>query len=166
MVSTNTNVKKVLVICTGNLYRSPVAAGFLKHTIVQDRLQDRIQVVSAGLDSLPGLAAPAAIVQLMAKRYGIDLSTHLSQSLTPELFQQADLVLVMEQSQLVRLAKQYPRQTSKLHLISELTGQIYDILDPATHPQQDLGVLAEQIHTLITVGLLTLLQWLKLQKQR
>ncbi|MEI6590329.1 MAG: hypothetical protein WCO38_10345 [Verrucomicrobiota bacterium] len=160
---TTQNQKTLLVVCTGNLYRSPVATVFIQHRLKQSNLQGLISVVSAGLGAVSGQEVPSEIVNLVWENYGLDLSEHLAQPLTTELFQNADLVLVMEQQQLMRLAQQYPRQTKRLKLISELSGQIYDIPDALTNSSLDIAKTTEQLHALITRNLITLLQWVKLE---
>jgi uncharacterized protein (DUF3820 family) len=70
----------------------------------------------------------------------------------------------MEQGQLMRLAQQYPRQTRKLRLLSELTDQLYDIQDPAKVPGYKIGQLVSQLQLLINNGLTTLFALLKIDE--
>jgi protein-tyrosine phosphatase len=156
--------KNVLVVCTGNLFRSPIAAAFIRQSLVQDQLQDRILVTSAGLEAQPGAKTPESLTASLLSHYKIDLSAHEARPVTPDLFQKADLVLVMEQAQLMRLAQQYPRQSRKLHLISELSGKFYNIADPAPDLQTQLAPVIGELYELTQRGLVTLLRWLELGK--
>ncbi len=159
----NTVEKNVLVVCTGNLFRSPLAAAFIQRALEQDHLRDRVLVTSAGLDATAGSKAPDSLLEVVSSKYQIDLSKHQARPITPELFQRADLVLAMEQQQIMRLAQQYPRQSRKLRLISELSGKIYNISDPAIDSDAELPKLATQLYELIQSGLITLLCWLELE---
>ncbi len=152
-------VKSVLVVCSGNLFRSPIAAEFLRQALVRAGLQEQIVVSSAGLDCHPGWVVPPVVASELLAHYGIDVLGHRSWPLSPELYRQADVVLVMEQAQLMRLAGQYPRQTCKLHHIAELAHQMNDIPDPSNAPVKLTLQVAGQLHWLIETGLSTLLHW-------
>jgi len=90
---------RVLVVCLGNICRSPMAAAMLRA-----RLADASRpchVASAGfLHSGEPASQPAEVV--MAER-GLDLTRHLSQQISPYLVQQQDLVLTMEEEQAAEL---------------------------------------------------------------
>jgi protein-tyrosine phosphatase len=83
----------VLVVCVGNVCRSPMAAA-----VLADRLRGRAvaaQVESAGLGALVGESAVPIAQELMRER-GLDISTHRARQVTPALVRAFDLVLVME----------------------------------------------------------------------
>src|ERR1039458_10614691 len=84
-------MKKILFVCTGNVCRSPMAEGLLRHML---RGRNDIQVASAGLGALEGVGATGAAIEVMAE-LGIDISSHVSQSLGSELVRQADFILVL-----------------------------------------------------------------------
>jgi low molecular weight protein-tyrosine phosphatase len=86
----------VLVVCHGNICRSPYAARRLQ-SVLPVRDHDQVTVGSAGFLAA-GHFSPARAVAA-AEALGIDLSTHRSQQLTGELLRDADLVLVMEATQ-------------------------------------------------------------------
>src|SRR6185312_9566962 len=89
-------IRSLLVVCTGNLCRSPMAAALLAARARQQR--HPLQVTSAGIAAAVGRPAPPPVLELMAQR-GLDLSEHRAQQLTVELAQRYDLVLVMESAQ-------------------------------------------------------------------
>lgn len=88
--------RSVLVVCRGNLCRSPYAARRLE-ALLPPGLRQGIRVASAGFLA-PGHHPPAPAVSA-SRHLGIDLAGHRSTQLTPELIQDADLVLVMEPEQ-------------------------------------------------------------------
>ncbi|WP_366945170.1 low molecular weight protein-tyrosine-phosphatase [Zoogloea sp.] len=85
--------ERILVVCTGNICRSPVAEYILRDSLT--RAGRRCDVRSAGVGALVGESADGMAVSLMAQR-GLDLAPHVAQQATRELCRWADLVLVME----------------------------------------------------------------------
>ena len=87
----------LLIVCTGNICRSPVAAGvFRQHLAATARWRGRI--ASAGIDAPDNKGADATVLKLM-REHGIDLSEHRARQLAQDDLRQSDLVLVMEQQQ-------------------------------------------------------------------
>lgn len=87
--------RKVLVMCLGNICRSPYAEGVLRREL------PGLEIRSAGfLDS--GRPAPREAVSVAAER-GVNLSSHLSAQVTNEALAWADLVLVMDARQQERV---------------------------------------------------------------
>jgi protein-tyrosine phosphatase len=165
MSGPGTAQKTILVVCAGNICRSPIAGAFINLSLEQARLRERVTVISAGLNVKPGQAPPGFVVNEIKLAYGLDLAGHRSQPVTPDLFQRVDLVLVMEQAQLVRLAQQYPRQTRKLRMLSELSGRVFDIRDALLDENIEIGEMAGQINNLVTNNFATLLGWLNLKPE-
>jgi protein-tyrosine phosphatase len=84
----------ILIVCTGNICRSPMAEGVLRDMLPPDpRLE--VHVHSAGTHGLDGEpAAPLAVKAAAA--IGVDITHHRACSIEPEMVRQADLILVME----------------------------------------------------------------------
>jgi protein-tyrosine-phosphatase len=84
----------ILVVCTGNICRSPIAEGLLR-----DALQRRFgaaapEISSAGTSGLEGSEAMPESV-LAAQELGVDISGHLGRRLTDEMAEASDLLLCM-----------------------------------------------------------------------
>jgi low molecular weight protein-tyrosine phosphatase len=84
----------ILVICTGNICRSPIAEGLLRDAL-QRRFAERAPVVSsAGTSGLEGSGAMPESVQA-AGELGIDISSHVARRLTSAMADGSDLLLCM-----------------------------------------------------------------------
>ena len=88
----------ILVVCTGNICRSPMAEGLLKHALAgqPDPLQS-LKVISAGVATRNGEPVSEHAVTTL-KKTGIDISGHRSRSLTQEMLDQAIAVFGMTES--------------------------------------------------------------------
>ncbi len=104
----------ILVVCAGNICRSPTAEYILK----QQLAEKNIAVSSAGLTALVDKPADAN-AQKIASSHGVDMAIHHAQQLTSELVSFNDLILVMEQRQLVDLCKRFPHARGKTFLIGK-----------------------------------------------
>ncbi len=84
---------RLLFVCTGNTCRSPLAEALARREAEQ-RGWEGVSVASAGTGAFTGSHASEGSLAA-AESVGLDLSQHRSQPLTPELVEQADLVLTM-----------------------------------------------------------------------
>jgi protein-tyrosine phosphatase len=91
---------RVLMVCTANICRSPMAEGFTR------ALAPELVVRSAGFLEAGRPAAPDA-VRAMAER-GVDIAGHRSTVVGRELLAEADLVLTMERAHLRELVQLDP----------------------------------------------------------
>jgi len=85
-------IKHILVVCVGNICRSPMAEALLRREL---RGQDGVTVASAGLGALVGHPASEHSVELMDEM-GEDITGHRARQIHPDMVRDADLVLVME----------------------------------------------------------------------
>ncbi len=108
-------IKTILVVCTGNSCRSVIAAGLLRN-MLKDK--SRYRVVTAGTAAIKGMPATAEAVQVLSEE-GIDVSDHLSQPLSDEMINEADLILAMEQRHKAHILVRIPQAKEKVHLLSE-----------------------------------------------
>lgn len=108
--------KSILVVCVGNICRSPTGEALLK-----SRLEGRgIQVSSAGLGALVGKPVDATAAQVMAAA-GYSLPDHQARQLTPAMLHEADLILAMEQKHLKSIHDMAPEARGKTFLFGKWT---------------------------------------------
>jgi protein-tyrosine-phosphatase len=128
-------MKNILFVCTGNLCRSPMAAGYFQHLCLMAGVK-KGNVYSAGTHATPGTRAPAEAC-LVCKQMGFDISDHQSNLLTFEVMDRADWVIVMERHQRNLALLISHKSKDKIHLLSEwLKGRKRgkDIEDPYRKP--------------------------------
>lgn len=114
-------IQRVLVVCVGNICRSPMAEGLLK-TLLPDA-----QILSAGLAALVGHGADPIAVSIMGDA-GVDITAHRARMLTDAIAREADLILVMDEQQKQQIARQYPYTRGKVFRLAEAAKK--DIPDP------------------------------------
>jgi protein-tyrosine-phosphatase len=90
-VSAAPRPRSILVLCQGNLCRSPFAAALLRRQL--EHADSALPVVSAGYFK-PNLPPPPDAIAAAAAR-GIDLADHRSQTVSLGLLDAADLVVIM-----------------------------------------------------------------------
>ena len=141
----------ILMVCTGNICRSPSAEALLRHRLAQAGLDDW-HVASAGTWGLKGHAASQHAVAVLAER-GIDLTGHRARKITRAMVEWAGLVLVMTQAHAEALRLDFPDQADKIYLLSEMKdGRRYDIQDPYGGPREAYRVCIDELTDLIDGG--------------
>ena len=144
-------MKTILIVCTGNICRSPMAAGLLRERLNEDNARRDWRVISAGTWASQGRPASAYAIAEMEER-GIDIRSHRSRPVTEELMNQADLVLVMTSSHAEALSVAFPEQAHKVYQLSEMAGQTYDISDPYGGTRLEYSYIAQELEQLIDAG--------------
>lgn len=114
--------ERILVVCEGNICRSPVAEVMLQRKLPACR------VSSAGLSALVGYDINPLMREVALGR-GQECPPHVARKLTTELAGEADLILVMEGRQRERMIQQMPQASGKIMLLGKWLGE-RDIPDP------------------------------------
>lgn len=111
-------INTILVVCIGNICRSPMAEGLLKRA-----LPEKI-IWSAGIEALVGHSAAPFSVEIM-QEHAIDLSAHRAQNIASWMVRQADLILTMDQFQKKHIESVYSLSKGKVFRLGKT-----DIPDP------------------------------------
>jgi protein-tyrosine phosphatase len=113
----------ILIVCTGNLCRSPMSEALLQSKLINEYpdLAEYIEVHSAGTSAIDGNPATSSAVQAM-DLWGIDLEPHRASELTPELLEGADLVLAMAREHLLYIGRIEPRALNKSTTLKHLAS--------------------------------------------
>jgi protein-tyrosine-phosphatase len=120
----------ILVVCTGNICRSPMGAALLQHALAGQAEPLRLlKVRSAGVASRTGEPASANAVTAL-KKVGIDMKGHASQPVTQDLLDGSLMVLCMTESHRDMIEITAQPIPERLFLFKELTGAKGDLEIP------------------------------------
>lgn len=87
---------KILMVCLGNICRSPLAEGIMRHKIQQRRLQHWI-VDSAGTAAWHSGERPDPRSVATARKYAIDITDQHARQFRKSDFDEFDLILTMDE---------------------------------------------------------------------
>ena len=117
--------KKILLVCTGNRCRSPMAEALLKEILSQKHSKGLV-VDSAGTEAEPGEKATKLAMEVM-KEEGIDLSASRSKPISENLVRESKIILTMTQQQKKDILAKYPVAKEKTFTLKEFAGNCEDI---------------------------------------
>ena len=130
METASSQLKKVLVVCTGNTCRSPMAEGWLKAKLAGKGWTAE----SAGVAAWGGQPASEEAVEAM-REIGIDMAGHRSQGLTRERVAEASVVLAMTEGHRSEILRRFPEAKDKTFLVHGFgLGEVRDVADPVGLP--------------------------------
>lgn len=99
---------RILLVCMGNICRSPTAEGVLRARLAAAGLADRVEVDSAGTHDYHVGAPPDHRSQAHAARRGVDLSALRARQVCAGDFERFDLLLAMDHDNLELLEEACP----------------------------------------------------------
>lgn len=112
------SIKKILVVCTGNACRSPMAEAFLKKYL---RPEDGFVVLSAGVSAISGLTPTGLAVEVM-KEEQIDILPYRTKPFSRAFAQASDIILVMSGVHRDFILNEMPEANDKVFLYNEFAG--------------------------------------------
>ncbi|WP_418511885.1 low molecular weight protein-tyrosine-phosphatase [Corallibacter sp.] len=120
---------KILMVCLGNICRSPLAEGILR-----SKLSENVLVDSAGTSNYHVGDAPDKRSIAVAKKYGLDISNLKGRQFSTEDFDTFDLIYVMDESNFENVIKQSrtPEDIAKVkYILNEIyPNQNHSVPDP------------------------------------
>jgi protein-tyrosine-phosphatase len=142
---------RILVVCTANICRSPVAEVLLRDRLRQ-RNSDSWGVESVGTWAHVKRGASQYSIQLMAEQ-GLDLTSHQARMIDETALQQADLVLCMEAGHCEALRAEFPAHAAKIYMLSEMVNQRFNIQDPYGQSIEAYRRMVADLTSIIDQGL-------------
>jgi protein-tyrosine phosphatase len=115
---------KILVVCIGNICRSPTAETLLRHALIDSN----IEIKSAGLGALVDHPIDE-LAHKVLEEHGHSPVFHSARQITPAIASESDLVLVMEKRHLEGVLKIAPQARGKVFLLGKWQGD-REISDP------------------------------------
>jgi protein-tyrosine-phosphatase len=126
-----------------------MAMGLLR-SMVEDA-SDQWKIESAGVWDMGGQQV-AANTQLVLNERGIELNDHISRTVTGTMLSEFNLVPVMEDIHKEVLKLAFSEYTDRIYLLSEMVGEIYDIVDPIGGSLADFEETALEMERILTEG--------------
>ena len=122
-----TKVRRIIMICSGNICRSPMAEALARRAFSEARIP--AQVISMGTLGIFGRSASEHAVEVCSVA-GLDLSGHSSQGVSFGILDHADAIVVMEEQHRAFLLQHRP-QLKNIWLFSSFdSADETDVSDP------------------------------------
>lgn len=144
-------VLRVLMVCSGNICRSPTAEVVLRTLAGQAGLSRRVEVASAGMHNYHQGEAPDRRAQRHARQRGYDLSGVRARQLVATDFEHFDWILAMDRGhlrELLHLRPEPARAKVRLLLGGDGVPAARDVPDPYYGTAADF----EQVLDLVEAG--------------
>lgn len=126
--------RRVLMVCLGNICRSPVAQGLMEAELLEQLGPNHGWTVdSAGTSSAHRGEAPDPRSQASVRRWGLSLAHQASRPLVDADFENFDHILVMDRSNLTEVLRRAPSQAAgrvSLMLDASFPGEGREVPDP------------------------------------
>jgi protein-tyrosine phosphatase len=132
-------INRVLVVCVGNICRSPTAEWLLRHRL----RRDGVTIESAGLAALVGNPIDPMAESVLLE-HGVSASAHSARQISPEMINAADIVLVMDRRHASAVHAQVPHARGKTFLLGRWQNEAA-VPDPYGKPR----AVFEQAFTMI-----------------
>ena len=114
----------ILVVCVGNICRSPMAEALLKQ-----RYPDKA-IDSAGVGALVGHPADPAALEIMTAQQ-LDITKHIAKQIDETLAKKADIIFTMSEGQTKWIEERWPFCRGKTFKLGHWMSK--DIADPYKH---------------------------------
>jgi low molecular weight protein-tyrosine phosphatase len=119
---------RILIVCTGNICRSPFIARLLQRRLDEHRpgSDHGIQVQSAGTSAMTGWSMDErAAAQLVA--YGGNPAGFTARDLTPELIAESDLILTATRAHRGKVATMHPKALRQVFTLCDFADLVAGI---------------------------------------
>lgn len=127
----------ILVVCTGNICRSPIGERFLRRMLPDKKID------SAGTGALVNHRADINAAKI-AEEHGLSLEGHKGRQFTASLGRQYDLILVMEKAHIEDIGRIAPESRGKTMLFGQWLNQ-REIPDPYRKSEEAFSLVYQLI---------------------
>lgn len=137
-------MKHILIVCRGNIVRSPFAEAVINRELKRRKLDDQIEVISRGtqgtaVDPIPVKYPNITFYEMEFRfskptldKFKIDYKNQVSQPVTRNDTELADVIFAVDDKNKKALNHLFPDLKSKIHKLSELIDKDSDFTDPET----------------------------------
>ena len=132
--------QNILIVCVGNICRSPAAEALLAHKLEGKGLT----ISSAGIGALVGNPMDKTAHEVL-NDHGVEHTSHRARQVDSEMLHRADLILVMEQSHVQHIRQIAPEVHGKTFLLGKWLDDT-EIPDPYRQSKPAF----EHVHSLLT----------------
>lgn len=113
----------ILLVCMGNICRSPMAEGMLRHRVSERLFPVPIEVDSAGTHGYHDGASPDPRAQAAAQRRGLDIAKLRARRVIAEDFERFDLLVAMDEDNVAALLEHAGEEhRHKIRLLLDFAG--------------------------------------------
>ena len=119
---------RVLMVCLGNICRSPLAEGILKSKVGPNTIVDSAGTAGYHIGNPPDSRSIA-----VAKKYGIDISDQVCRKFSPKDFDTHDIIYAMDKDNyqnIIQLSTKSEHTNKVRLLLSETNGNEQEVPDP------------------------------------
>jgi protein-tyrosine phosphatase len=120
----------ILVVCSGNICRSPIAEGLLRRAMHRRPDLEMPTISSAGTIAMEGTPATREAVAAARDR-GVDISRHAARRLTDPMIAGADVLLCMAAEHREEIEERVPDARNRTFTLKELTRLLEHDATPA-----------------------------------
>lgn len=141
-------MKQILLVCTGNTCRSPMAQSILQQKL-DARAEGAFKICSAGIGAMNG--APVSWPALaVIKENGQDLSGHRGRPVDSQMIEEAVLVLTMSRHHSRSLLERFPRAAARIFTLGEYVGASHiEVRDPIGGNLEEYRACMRQLDELL-----------------
>lgn len=133
--------QRLLVLCYGNIYRSPFVAAVLQARL---KNQPRFEIRSAGFHHVQARPSPSDYVRLV-EAHRIDLSAHRSRLITPADLEWAEAIVIMDRYNWERVRASGTQAQGKIIWLGAFGSGPVEIEDPYALPPERVKAIVEQM---------------------
>jgi protein-tyrosine phosphatase len=141
-------MRSILLVCTANICRSPMAEGVLRKMLADAGVAEKLEIDSVGTHDYKAGEAPSELAIASTKRRGYDITKLVARPLRPNDLDHFDMVLAMDKANMSHLKSIAPtRCKQKIELLLEYGDKYHgkEIPDPYGGKPKDFELALDMI---------------------